>query len=547
MQLPWLTELLFKALDPISTPLASIIRAVTVVVASIGHSIIQVVRTCVPGGWLLIDTAEMAGVHLYFYCALPLVALTTSIVVCPCKLPSTVLEYLQHQRWMTLFEHYDTEPTTFHASSGTGNDNAMVAGADMRQRCIKHGLDKNDESAAWLVHTEATYAVHAKHARSDSEAVRECMHVRAAFWGRVPNSQLETSDILYIMQADGLVISKLLGNWSHASHAAERAALQVLLPNLNTAAKMADIAYAGIRTEDDAETIGCDFDTLGSWSHSTACTIGYQRALPRRPLTENCQPLVSSNPTTPEMEAIQQDLHINIVFRGSYLGLGSPHNQVYDWLGSSFLGWLVETQKGDGISAGETTYRVHTGFYKRYLAIWPLIKERILEYVMFKYPDAVPFNDRKVQFTVTGHSQGGALATFVAMAIENELSHLTHTAVRLFTFSSPPVFHRDDPSPLAETCIRHFRFSIDNDVVCQTHDSLPACLHSLYPRRHVGRTSFIFHGACKELQLPALGAHLGFQTALGKFDALLKRLNDTGSEDIAMRLQAFISPDPGRL
>ena len=102
-----------------------------------------------------------------------------------------------------------------------------------------------------------------------------------------------------------------------------------------------------------------------------------------------------------------------------------------------------------------------------------------------------------MRFALCGHSQGGGLATLMAMSL-SEL--YPRSPINLYTFSSPPVISSKTPlDPLEKTQIRHYRFGVDNDMVCNP----PSWLQ----KRHVGSYRILMDG--RKAEMTFIEAHSG--------------------------------------
>jgi len=234
---------------------------------------------------------------------------------------------------------------------------------------------------------------------------------------------------------------------------------------------------------------GCIIES--PWHHDAAA-IGY-KLLPRR----------MARGTTPNTNSdeIVVDMDVTIVFQGSRSPLGVPFvdwrpddvaadwfvtnlhilktttksapwspdsailSTVYDSLHSLYRKLFREVPDNTPLPEG---LRVHTGYYRRFKRIWPLIVEHI-ETTRAAVEQQNSNHRVNVQVSVAGHSQGGALATLTAMAVdEYKRKNTWHpgSGTDLFVFSSPPLFGKSTSGLIPnfdDTTIRCLRFSVDTD------------------------------------------------------------------------------------
>ena len=95
--------------------------------------------------------------------------------------------------------------------------------------------------------------------------------------------------------------------------------------------------------------------------------------------------------------------------------------------GADFLNWLTNIVYYRVQYADIPNTQVHSGFYTAYTAVsWTTLGA--LQTLLAKYPTAA--------LMITGHSLGGALATFAALDIKRSLN-LGTRAVHFYTFGSP--------------------------------------------------------------------------------------------------------------
>jgi hypothetical protein len=188
-------------------------------------------------------------------------------------------------------------------------------------------------------------------------------------------------------------------------------------------------------SEDLKEKFGRNAFVVTSDLHKDAAIVGYKIA----------PPLMAAQDGPPWADDRQLvDLEVLIVFRGS--------STIFDWVVN-----LAVALKDTAGKANPLSIKVHGGFLSRYQRIWPLIHADLVRVAAEFAKQGIQLNT--IRFAVAGHSQGGALATLMALSLANAYPA---SPINLFTFSSPAIF---DCDPLQDTCIRHARFAVDTDLV----------------------------------------------------------------------------------
>lgn len=291
-------------------------------------------------------------------------------------------------------------------------------------------------------------------------------HLVAAFFGIVSNSDLDLAiRNLPSNQTDNIFFAEAI----FGSGVAMKNMSMILKDRLQIASTLCAASYEGYKKAsiDVQNMFGrCAF-AISSKSHHDAAVIGYKIAPPIM-LAEHGPPWKNE----PGFQPV--DLEVSIIFRGSA--------SLADWV-TNFAFWLADTNE----QAGLPSIKTHFGFLDRHKRMWPLIVQNIRN--ITEVCKEKGFDLNKVRFALGGHSQGGALATLMALALSN---YFPDSTVNLYTFSSPAIFESD---PLTSTCIRHMRFAVDNDLVPM----------QWLGRQHAGSRQIIVDG--KLAKFSRLGAH----------------------------------------
>ena len=281
-----------------------------------------------------------------------------------------------------------------------------------------------------------------------------------------------------------------------------------LSAHLSLASALATAAYSTqpMHTLDAAKQhlLGHHNMTIGSCTHPTALKMGFKLTLPRQPphMTAAGEPLHA-----PELDTAAAELHVTLAIRGS-----TPPYMVWrplcvwcDWVAADAHMWLGDAHLG-------LPYRLFSGFAVRHARYWHVIQQHIetaLAYATQQHPNV------KVRFAITGHSQGGGLATLAALHCFN--TYRTRiSGIALYTFESPALFAAGTADALEDTCIRHFRFACDHDAVTLTRLGASR-------RKHVGSTHLLVSAA--HLHEGLLRSHTGYAHAV-------QRLIGTGRPDL---------------
>ncbi|TNV76820.1 hypothetical protein FGO68_gene11600 [Halteria grandinella] len=147
----------------------------------------------------------------------------------------------------------------------------------------------------------------------------------------------------------------------------------------------------------------CSVDVLEKWNCGEPCE--------KNPSVQDVSPLINDAAGTFGFVGYNANLgEILVSFRGSV--------NIANWVTN--INFLKEAYPG--VQGAE----VHSGFYEAYKGV----RDQVIGSVR-----ALQYRHPSAKFTVTGHSLGGALATFAAMDIKEQISGDRH--MDLYTFGSP--------------------------------------------------------------------------------------------------------------
>ena len=248
---------------------------------------------------------------------------------------------------------------------------------------------------------------------------------------------------------------------------------------------------------------------IQSPTHHDAVALGFRLLPPRRVRGSTG----TDDSDGSEEEPAEIDMAVHIVFQGSRPLNGLPTVQwMADWCTTNFRARLTTTPKTTDETPLPEGLKVHTGFYKRFERVWPVILReitRVRSEVAAAHGKLV-----NVQVTVAGHSQAGALATLTAIAMDSYIRrHSWHRCcgTDLFVFSAPAMFGacEDGSFPtLDDTTVRCIRFSVDNDKL------------ALLPATMLGYR----HPSANELQLSGKRCNVGTFDAHTDYSRLIREL-----------------------
>ena len=260
-------------------------------------------------------------------------------------------------------------------------------------------------------------------------------------------------------------------------------AWRILKHNLEFFADAAKLSYKREELSDeDKELVGWFGRRFGSVNHQRAVAVGIRVEHPTKAVIseEEVQKRKraglwdgTEQPPFERGSCDHVDLCVHLFFRGS--------ENCHDWK-VNLQFWTNRAgskdfprRKGSLETEKEMDIEVHHGFLYRFRCLRkPLVD--FIDEVHQKTLTKSKWKEVKLRFVLVGHSQGGALACLMALALNR---WYPDSDIMLVTFSAPTVFghHRD---PFNETCIRHYRFHVKRD---------PVAWHWLC-RRHGGFLSF---------------------------------------------------------
>jgi predicted lipase len=146
----------------------------------------------------------------------------------------------------------------------------------------------------------------------------------------------------------------------------------------------------GLRTMYYSSAAHCSVDVLEKWNCGEPCS--------KNPGVEQVSPIINQAAGTYGFVGYNpNEKEILVSFRGSV--------NVANWITN--INFLKESY--NGVAGAE----VHSGFYEAYKGV----RDQVIGSVM-----ALHRYHPSAKFTVTGHSLGGALATFAAMDIKEHIS-----------------------------------------------------------------------------------------------------------------------------
>ena len=198
-----------------------------------------------------------------------------------------------------------------------------------------------------------------------------------------------------------------------------------MLESLKLAARAANISYNGYDykslNREDKALLGRFAVEIASETHPNAAIIGYKLLLPTYLVNDDHPPL-KENDCSDAVHLSDVDVEIFVIIRGSYLfdevqlrlsKEASMKAACHDWIGSNFR-FLFSTPIDEDILPDHIA-RVHTGFLFRHRRLFPVIHRHIKE--TLDKLKSYNLNIKTVRFALCGHSQGAALATLTAIAL----------------------------------------------------------------------------------------------------------------------------------
>ena len=383
----------------------------------------------------------------------------------------------------------------------------------LRLWCCKCGLSETYKESltppAWTRHDKRTFASLSFENLSSESSLG---HLTKGWVGSVSNMELTkrleriSSPLLDkamdILGGSGSSIRK------HYSLPPLAQLKEFLLENLRVAARAAKISYGGYDVDNlddkDKVLLGRFAVEIESDTHPKAAIIGYKLMLPSNITTEG--PPLKEKDCSDVSKLSDVDVEIFVIIRGSYffdkaqLGLTEEKSMEaarHDWIGSNLRFCFSSPTIHDDLP--EAISKVHTGFLLRHRRLFPVILQHIKE-TLTKLSD-ININLKTVRFALCGHSQGAALATLTAIGLNR---HFPDSPMRLFTYSSPAIFSASESDPIGDTCIRHIRFEISNDLVTWT----------MLGRRHAGDASIMIDG--KAASLNCKDAHTAYELVIDR-------------------------------
>lgn len=223
------------------------------------------------------------------------------------------------------------------------------------------------------------------------------------------------NDILRIVLGDGAKIHDTISKMALRDDDAHKIpALESLQQTLFMSVALAKGAYRVLEgsglDEDDLKAFREDYIgrkgcNIGSPSHPKAVLMGFKINAASRTPTDVAH--VDGSILFP------YNLEVSVAVRGSLLDYKRVGATFADWFSGNFAFWKVPTVPGDGLYPEVRS--VHAGFYSRYRRMWPVIRDEIKH--VLKLAEA---RDPRLAFAVTGHSQGGAIASLLAIALSKE-------------------------------------------------------------------------------------------------------------------------------